>query len=108
MHAISYSFKLGGLSFFQGREGPACDGIINHEVVLSDGSIVEANKRNNSDLHKALKGGNNNFGIVTRFDLKAFPQENIWGGMIVDQPLLDNSTLDWFHTFGNSSEHFDP
>ena len=104
----TYLFNSGGLSFFQGREGPACDGVINHEVVLSDGSIVEANSRNNSDLHKALKGGNNNFGIVSRFDLKAFPQENIWGGMILDTPLNDPTALDWFQTFTNSSENFDP
>jgi len=103
-----YLFKSGGLSFFQGREGPACDGVINHEVVLSDGSIIEANPRNNSDLHKALKGGNNNFGIVTRFDLKAFPQENIRGGIIMDTPRQDNSVLDWFQTFANSSNNFDP
>ena len=28
----------------------------------------------------ALKGGSNNFGVVTRFDLTTFPQREYWGG----------------------------
>jgi hypothetical protein len=32
------------------------------QVVLADGSIVNANKRSNADLWRALKGGANNFG----------------------------------------------
>ena len=30
-----------------------------------------------------MKGGTNNFGIVTRFDLKTFEQGKLWGGFIV-------------------------
>lgn len=40
------------------------------------------------DLYKALKGGGNNFGIVTRFDLKTFEQGKIWGGEIL-HPYTD-------------------
>jgi hypothetical protein len=29
----------------------------------------------NANLWKALKGGGNNFGIITRFDLEAMPVE---------------------------------
>ncbi len=32
------------------------------------------------DLFFALRGGGNNFGIVTRFDLETFPQDLMWGG----------------------------
>lgn len=32
------------------------------EVVLADGSIVNANNQTNTDLFWALKGGTNNFG----------------------------------------------
>lgn len=44
---------------------------------------MNANASNNADLHRALKGGNNNFGIVTRFDYKTFEQGKLWGGLIV-------------------------
>lgn len=33
-------------------------------------------------MFKALKGGSNNFGVVTRFDIKAFEQGPIWGGFL--------------------------
>ncbi|KAI9149074.1 FAD-dependent monooxygenase CTB5 [Paramyrothecium foliicola] len=70
----------GGLSFYSGRHGFACDSVVNFEVVLADGSIVNANKRENARLFKALKGGSNNFGIVTRFDMAAFPAGKLYGG----------------------------
>lgn len=34
------------------------------------------------DLWLALKGGSNNFGIVTRYDMEAFPQGDMWGGVL--------------------------
>jgi FAD/FMN-containing dehydrogenase len=57
--------------------------VVNYRIVLASGEIVDANARKNSDLWLALKGGSNNFGIVTQFDLKAFPQGNFWGGHIL-------------------------
>lgn len=71
----------GGNSYHTGRHGFACDTVKAFEIVLADGSIVEATKDSHGDLFKALKGGSGNFGIVTRFDLEAFPAGNIWGGM---------------------------
>jgi len=50
---------------------------------LDGGRVVNANARENSDLFKALKGASNNLGIVTRFDLKTFPQGKLWGGFII-------------------------
>jgi hypothetical protein len=40
------------------------------------------NLRTYPDLYWALRGGGNNFGIVTRFDLVTFPQADLWGGAI--------------------------
>jgi hypothetical protein len=73
---------LGGLSFFSSREGFICDNVVNYEVVLSTGKIVNANANDNPDLWRALRGGGNNFGIVTRFDLKTFEQGPFWGGAV--------------------------
>ncbi|KAK1476664.1 FAD binding domain-containing protein [Colletotrichum tamarilloi] len=67
----------GGTSYFSPKYGFACDSVLNYEVVLTNGSVVNANKTSNSDLWKALKGGGSNFGIVTRFDLEALPARDI-------------------------------
>lgn len=71
----------GGISFFSGRYGWACDNVNNYEVVLADGSIRQVSYSSPySDLYWALRGGGNNFGIVTRFDLVTFPQGDLWAG----------------------------
>lgn len=56
--------------------------MVNFEVVLASGEIVNANAETNSDLWVALKGGGNSFGIVTRFDLRVFEQGQLWGGKV--------------------------
>lgn len=49
--------------------------------MLADGSIREVSyKSSYSDLYWALRGGGNNFGIVTRFDLATYPQGDLWAG----------------------------
>ena len=70
----------GGVNFFGSRYGWSANRIANMEVVLADGSIVNANADSNPKLYWALKGGSSNFGIVTRFDLKTFPFKSIFGG----------------------------
>jgi hypothetical protein len=72
----------GGLSFFSSREGFICDNVVNYEVVLSSGETVNANQDSHPDLWRALRGGGNNFGIVTRFDLRTFEQGPFWGGAV--------------------------
>lgn len=77
----------GGNSFYSGSHGMACDTVQNFEVVLADGSIVNANAETYSDLFQALKGGSANFGLITRFDMYAieFPDPaspEIWGGIL--------------------------
>jgi hypothetical protein len=51
------------------------------KVVLADGSIRNVNKASYPDLFFALRGGGNNFGVVTRFDVNTFPQGPMLGGM---------------------------
>ncbi|KAF7596924.1 hypothetical protein BBP40_011969 [Aspergillus hancockii] len=58
----------GGNSFFSAQYGLTCDSV-NFQVVLANGRI-------------ALKGGTNNFGVVTRIDLQAFEQGKFWGGVV--------------------------
>ena len=52
----------------------------NFQVVVAGGRIVNANIEENLDLFWALKGGANNFGVVTRLDMVTFPLQEIWSG----------------------------
>ncbi|KAI0603118.1 hypothetical protein F4775DRAFT_532198 [Biscogniauxia sp. FL1348] len=72
----------GGNTFYTARRGFGCDNVVNFEVVLATGEVVNANANENSDLFKALKGGSSNFGIVTRFDMEAFDAHDLWGGLV--------------------------
>ena len=73
----------GGISYFGPRIGWSCDGVMNFEIVLANGTTVNANADENPDLLWALRGGTNNFGVVTRIDLQTFPQGDLWGGQVV-------------------------
>jgi len=73
----------GGNSYYAGLYGMATDNVVNFEVVLANGQIVNANAKSHPDLWTALKGGSGNFGIVTRFDMATFPAHDLWGGIRV-------------------------
>ncbi|KAF9891613.1 hypothetical protein FE257_003624 [Aspergillus nanangensis] len=70
----------GGVNFYGNQVGWGCDTVVNYEVVLADGSVVQANKHQHQDLFWALKGGSSNFGIVTRFDLETIQSPKVWAG----------------------------
>ncbi|KAI1375700.1 hypothetical protein F4677DRAFT_422155 [Hypoxylon crocopeplum] len=72
----------GGLSFFSSREGFIADDVLSYEVVLASGAIVNANANENTDLWLALRGGGNNFGVVTGFNMKTFEQGPLYGGSL--------------------------
>ncbi|CAG7937864.1 unnamed protein product [Penicillium nalgiovense] len=70
----------GGINFYGNQVGFGCDTVVNYEIVLANGSIVEANEKSHPDLFWALKGGSSNFGIVTRFDLETIKSRKVWAG----------------------------
>ena len=73
----------GGNNFFSAEVGLGCDNVVNFEVVLASGQIVNANRLVYADLHKALKGGSSNFGILTRIDMQTVDVVEMWGGQVV-------------------------
>ncbi|KAH7068016.1 hypothetical protein BKA63DRAFT_104049 [Paraphoma chrysanthemicola] len=71
----------GGISYFANQYGWACDNVASFEVVTASGIIVTASPTSFSDLYWALRGGGNNFGIVTKFNLETFPHgPQMFGG----------------------------
>ena len=60
----------------------------------------------NPDLFLALKGGNNNFGIVTKFEMKTFSQNNMWGGGVFTDTSPWVSLVDDFQKFATNPDPF--
>ncbi|RFU81867.1 oxidoreductase, fad-binding [Trichoderma arundinaceum] len=95
----------GGMSYFSPRYGWTCDTVSNFQVVLADGSVVNANEKENEDLHIALRGGTNNFGIVTRFDFNAFEQGQLWGGALFHSLETIDENLKAFVDFASAEDY---
>lgn len=70
--------SLGGLSYYSPQYDWTCNQAKAFEVVLADVSVVRATGQENADLCKRLRGGGNNFGIVTRVELVTFEQGDNW------------------------------
>lgn len=85
----------GGLSYMSAQYGWSASSAISYEVVLANGTIVTASATSHADLFTALKGGGNNFGVVTNYKLQAHPQGAVYGGnlVFVRTPALDAALL---------------
>ncbi|KAE9397561.1 FAD-binding domain-containing protein [Gymnopus androsaceus JB14] len=60
----------GGLSYLSASFGYAADTFVSLDVVLVNGTLVTATVDNEyADLFRALKGGANRFGIVTKYEV---------------------------------------
>ncbi|KFZ00989.1 hypothetical protein V501_10304 [Pseudogymnoascus sp. VKM F-4519 (FW-2642)] len=70
----------GGYTFHSNSHGFSCDVVKNWEIVLADGSVVNANSNDNADLWKAQKGASGNLGFVTRIDQETVKGTLLWGG----------------------------
>ncbi|KAH9167785.1 FAD-binding domain-containing protein [Lactarius sanguifluus] len=72
----------GGYSFKSSEHGLAIDNAVAFELVLPNGTVTTVTAEDH-DLWFALRGGGNNFGIVTKFTVKSHPQAQVWGGIIL-------------------------
>ncbi|KAI0276952.1 FAD-binding domain-containing protein [Russula aff. rugulosa BPL654] len=79
----------GGYSWKTNQYGLTIDNIESFELVLPNGTIQTVTSQN-EDLWFGLRGGFNNFGIVTKFVLQAHPQGDVWGGFIILPTLYFN------------------
>ncbi|KAH5065433.1 hypothetical protein HBI17_001710 [Parastagonospora nodorum] len=95
---------LSDFSYFSESTGFVCDNVVNFQVVLSSGDVVQANKDSHSDLFCALKGGTNTFGTVTRFDLPAFLQGKTWGGAFYYLSATYAGIVQDFYNFASAAE----
>ncbi|KAI9449101.1 FAD-binding domain-containing protein [Lactarius psammicola] len=75
----------GGLSFKSNQYGLSIDNVVSYDLVLPNGTITSVTS-NDTDLWFGLRGGMNNFGIVTKFVFNSYPQSKVWGGIVFYPP----------------------
>ncbi|CAN9152973.1 unnamed protein product [Alternaria alternata] len=89
----------GGISHHTNEYGLACDNIASFELVTASGVILTVSQKTFPDLYWALRGGGNNFGIITTFNYETLPQ-----GLMFASKRQYNATYApaLFDAFGNA------
>lgn len=72
----------GGLGLLAREIGYAADHVRAIDVVTADGELRHVTNDSDSDLFWALRGGRDNFGVVTSLEIALNPVERIYGGGI--------------------------
>ncbi|UKZ74564.1 hypothetical protein TrVFT333_002234 [Trichoderma virens FT-333] len=68
----------GGYGLYASSYGLGVDNILGARLVLADGSVVDVDENNHSDLLWALRGaGNGIWGVVTQLTIKIYPAPNL-------------------------------
>ncbi|PFH57011.1 hypothetical protein XA68_15617 [Ophiocordyceps unilateralis] len=99
----------GGLSYLSAQYGFACDNVLSFKCVLANGTIVTASRKSHPDLYFALRGGGNQFAIVTSMRLRTHHVGRrglIWGGMRIYAATQHDALLDAIAKF--TAEGNDP
>ena len=73
----------GGIGFLARKTGLTIDNLVTAEVVTADGAIVRASEDSSPDLFWSIRGGESNFGVATRLQLRLANVSEIVGGMLI-------------------------
>ena len=77
--AVSYTLA-GGLGLLSRRYGYAADYVRGLDVVTADGRLRHVSEDSDPDLFWALRGGRDNFGVVTGMEIGLVPVTTLYGG----------------------------
>lgn len=77
----------GGYGWLTGRYGVALDNVLQATVVTADGSVLTTSKESHPDLFFGIRGAGCNFGVVTEFVFRLYPQRpTVYSGMLIYSP----------------------
>lgn len=80
--AVSYTLG-GGLALLSRTFGYAADHVRSLDVVTADGRLLHVTPDREPDLFWALRGGRDNFGVVTAMEIDLMPVATVYGGALV-------------------------
>ncbi|KAI0316002.1 hypothetical protein OF83DRAFT_1173277 [Amylostereum chailletii] len=88
-HPYSRLTLGGGFGYLAGSHGLVIDNLVQATVVIANGEVLTASETENADLFWGIRGGGSNFGVVTEFVLKVYPQyANVFSGFIIFPPTV--------------------
>jgi FAD/FMN-containing dehydrogenase len=73
----------GGIGYLTRKYGLTIDSVLAADIVTAGGDILRVDALSHPDLFWAIRGGGGNFGVVTRFQYRLHPLEQIVGGMLL-------------------------
>jgi FAD/FMN-containing dehydrogenase len=73
----------GGLSWLARKYGLATNSVTAIQIVTADGRVRLVDGQHDPDLFWALRGGGGSFGVVTAIELRLYPIEEVYAGMLV-------------------------
>jgi FAD/FMN-containing dehydrogenase len=83
----------GGYGLIARGLGLACDSLLNVEMVLANGQIVQVNERDYPDLFWATRGaGGGNYGIITRLEFRTHRVKNVISFSVAWDVTPDDAT----------------
>ncbi|TDQ54473.1 FAD-binding oxidoreductase [Actinorugispora endophytica] len=80
--AVSYTLG-GGLALLSRTFGYSADHVRGLDVVTADGRLRHVTRDREPDLFWALRGGRDNFGVVTGMEIDLMPVTTLYGGALV-------------------------
>ncbi|MGW3344882.1 FAD-binding oxidoreductase [Nonomuraea rubra] len=80
--AVSYTLG-GGLALLSRTYGYAADHVRGLDVVTADGHLRHVTQDSDPDLFWALRGGRDNFGVVTGMEIDLMPVTTLYGGTLI-------------------------
>jgi hypothetical protein len=78
------------------------------QLVLPNATLVTVSANEHPDLYFALRGGGNNFGIVTSFTFPTFTHGKMWGGYRIYTWDKKDSILETYHSVTTKGYETDP
>ena len=89
----------GGIGHLTRGYGLSIDNILGAELVLADGSVVNADENENPDLYWAIRGGGGNFGVATKIRARLHPVDTVVAGPMFWPLDRAADVLRWYRDF---------
>lgn len=92
----------GGLGWLNGLYGLACDNLAAVELITAEGEAVRASADENADLFWAVRGAGANFGVVTSFEFRLHPVDEVFAGGVIYPAERTRDALPFYDAFAKS------